>query len=167
MSLAVQQITKDFGGIRALDEVTFEIPEGLITGVIGPNGSGKTTLFNILTGFLSPNAGRIICKGRRIDGLEPHQIVELGIIRTFQITRIFPKLSLLENLLVPTRTNSMSNLLKRPKTPEKLAKAKRLLETIGLEDYMDDPASILSYGQSKLLELTLSFMIDADIVLLD
>lgn len=167
MSLAVQQITKNFGGICALNQVTFDLPTGLITGVIGPNGSGKTTLFNILTGFLSPSGGHVFYKGRRIDGLKPHQIVELGIIRTFQITRIFPKLSLLENLMVPTRTNSLGHLLKRPKTPKKLDKATRLLETIGLEGYMNDPASILSYGQSKLLELTLSFMTDADIVLLD
>ena len=167
MSLEVQRLVKDFGGIRALDEVSFKTPRGLITGLIGPNGSGKTTLFNILTGFLSLDGGQIIYKGQRLTGLKPHQVVELGIIRTFQITRVFPKLSLLENLLVPTRNNLMSHLLRSPKTAQKLDKAKRLLETIGLEAYMHEPAAILSFGQSKLLELILSFMIEADIILLD
>ncbi len=167
MSLEVQRLVKDFGGIRALDEISFKTPSGLITGLIGPNGSGKTTLFNILTGFLSPDGGQIIYKGKRLTGLKPHQVVELGIIRTFQITRVFPKLSLLENLLVPTRNNLMSHLLRSPKTAQKLDKAKRLLETIGLETYMHEPAAILSFGQSKLLELILSFMIEADIILLD
>jgi neutral amino acid transport system ATP-binding protein len=167
MSLEVQRLVKDFGGIRALDEISFKTPRGLITGLIGPNGSGKTTLFNILTGFLSLDGGQIIYKGKRLTGLKPHQVVELGIIRTFQITRVFPKLSLLENLLVPTRNNLMSHLLRRPKTAQKLDKAKRLLETIGLETFMHEPAAILSFGQSKLLELILSFMIEADIILLD
>ncbi|MGD2126426.1 MAG: ABC transporter ATP-binding protein [Desulfobacteraceae bacterium] len=167
MSFEFRELLKDFGGIRALDGVSFETPHGAITGLIGPNGSGKTTLFNVLTGFLPLDRGQIFYKGRRIDGLKPHQVVELGIIRTFQITRVFPRLTLLENLLVPTRTNIMGHLLKTPKTAQRSDKAKRLLGTIGLESYMHEPAASLSYGQSKLLELILSFMIEADIVLLD
>jgi ABC-type branched-subunit amino acid transport system ATPase component len=167
MSLEIRGAVKNFGGIRALDQVSCKIPPGSITGLIGPNGSGKTTLFNVLTGFLSLDGGQIFYKNQRIDGLKPHQVVELGIIRTFQITRVFPKLTLLENLLVPTQTNMLPSLLKSPKSAKRLQKAQRLLETIGLDAYMHEPASILSYGQSKLLELTLSFMIDADTVLLD
>jgi ABC-type branched-subunit amino acid transport system ATPase component len=167
MSFEFREVIKDFGGIRALDDVSFKTPPGAITGLIGPNGSGKTTLFNVLTGFLTVDGGQILYNNRRIDGLKPHQVVELGIIRTFQITRVFPNLTLLENLLVPTRTNRMGDLLRSPKTTAKCDKAGRLLETIGLDDYIHEPASILSYGQSKLLELTLSFMIDADTVLLD
>lgn len=167
MSLEIRKVTKNFGGIRALDQVSCKMPPGSITGLIGPNGSGKTTLFNVLTGFLPLDGGQIFYKNRRIDGLKPHQVVELGIIRTFQITRIFPKLTLLENLLVPTQTNVMRSLLKSPKSAERLHKAQRLLKAIGLDAYLHEPASILSYGQSKLLELTLSFMIDADTVLLD
>jgi ABC-type branched-subunit amino acid transport system ATPase component len=167
MSFEFREVIKDFGGIRALDKVSFKTPSGAITGLIGPNGSGKTTLFNVLTGFLPMDGGQIFYKNDRIDGLKPHEVVELGIIRTFQVTRVFPKLTLLENLLVPTRTNLMSDLLRRPKTSAKLEKAQQLLEIIGLDAYMYEPASVLSFGQGKLLELTLSFMIDADIILLD
>ncbi|MGD2269651.1 MAG: ABC transporter ATP-binding protein [Desulfobacterales bacterium] len=167
MSFEFRKVVKNFGGIRALDEVSFRMSQGTITGLIGPNGSGKTTLFNILTGFLAPDGGQILYKGQSIDGLKPHQVVELGIIRTFQITRVFPRLTLLENLLVPTRTNQLGDLLRSPKTRTKMDKAKRLLETIGLETYLHEPAATLSFGQSKLLELVLSFMIDCDTVLLD
>jgi neutral amino acid transport system ATP-binding protein len=167
MSLEFRGLTKDFGGIRALNSVNFETPKGAITGLIGPNGSGKTTLFNVLTGFLPLDSGQILYKGQRIDGLRPYQVVELGIIRTFQTTRIFPRLTLLENLLVPTRTNRLESLLRSPGTREGQAKAESLLESIGLEAYIYEPAAVLSYGQSKLLEMALSFMIEADVVLLD
>ena len=167
MSLEFRGLTKNFGGIRALNCVNFETPKGSITGLIGPNGSGKTTLFNVLTGFLPLDSGQILYKGQRIDGFKPYQVVELGIIRTFQTTRIFPRLTLLENLLVPTRTNRLDSLLRSPGTSEGLAKAERLLASIGLEAYIYEPAAALSYGQSKLLEMALSFMIKADVVLLD
>lgn len=167
MSLHVKGVVKDFGGIRAVDSVSFQIPKGAIAGLIGPNGSGKTTLFNLVTGFLPIDQGEIWYKGRRIDGLKPHQVVELGIIRTFQITRIFPKLTVLENMLVPTRDNSLSYLVSSPKKDGRPDKALRLLKSIGLATYMDDPAASLSYGQGKLLELALSFMVEAEIVLLD
>ena len=167
MSFEIRKVIKDFGGIRALNQVSFKTPARAITGLIGPNGSGKTTLFNILTGFLPLDGGQIFYNRQRIDGLKPHQVVERGIIRTFQITRVFPKLTLLENLLVPTHTNQLRHLLQSPKTLKNLDKAQRLLETIGLDAYRHEPASSLSFGQSKLLELILSFMIDADTVLLD
>jgi len=167
MSLEVKGVVKDFGGIRAVDSVSFQTAKGAITGLIGPNGSGKTTLFNLVTGFLPIDEGEIWHKGRRIDGLTLHQVVELGIIRTFQITRIFPKLTVLENMLVPTRDNSLWHLVSNPKKGGRPEKALRLLESIGLATYMDDPAASLSYGQSKLLELALSFMVEAEIVLLD
>jgi len=167
MSLEAKGIVKDFGGIRAVGGVSFQIPKGAITGLIGPNGSGKTTLFNLATGFLPLDEGEIWYKGRRIDGFKPHKVVELGIIRTFQITRIFPKLTVLENMLVPTRDNSLSHLVRSPKKDGRPEKALRLLESIGLATYMDDPAASLSYGQSKLLELALSFMVEAQMVLLD
>jgi len=167
MSFEIRKVIKDFGGIRALNQVSFKTPPRAITGLIGPNGSGKTTLFNILTGFLPLDGGQIFYNGQRIDGLKPHQVVERGIIRTFQITRIFLKLTLLENLLVPTHTNQLRRLLQSPKTLKNLDKAQRLLETIGLDAYRHEPASSLSFGQSKLLEMILSFMIDAHMVLLD
>jgi ABC-type branched-subunit amino acid transport system ATPase component len=167
MSLEAKGVVKDFGGIRAVGGVSFQIPNGAITGLIGPNGSGKTTLFNLATGFLPIDEGEIWYKGRRIDGFKPHQVVELGIIRTFQITRIFPKLTVLENMLVPTRDNRLSYLVRSPRKDGRPEKARRLLESIGLATYMDDPAASLSYGQSKLLELALSFMVEAQMVLLD
>lgn len=167
MSLEAKGVVKDFGGIRAVAGVSFKVPEAAITGLIGPNGSGKTTFFNLVTGFLPIDGGEIWYRGRRIDGFKPHQVVELGIIRTFQITRIFPKLTVLENMLVPTRDNSLLHLVRSPKKDDRPEKALRLLESIGLATYMDDPAASLSYGQSKLLELALSFMVEAEMVLLD
>lgn len=167
MSLEISGLYKDFGGIRALDGASFKTPPGAVTGLIGPNGSGKTTLFNVLTGFLPMNHGRIFYKGRRIDGLRPHQVVEQGIVRTFQMTRIFPRLTLMQNLLVPTRTNGLGSLLKANRSDRRMDKAVHLLETIGLRDYSHAPASALSYGQSKLLEMAMSFMIEAQIILLD
>ena len=167
MTLEARKVVKDFGGIRAVDSVSLQIPAGSITGLIGPNGSGKTTLFNLLTGFLPIDEGEIWYKGRRIDGLKPYQVVELGIIRTFQITRIFPKLTVLENMLIPTRENGLSHLVSSPRKDGRPKKAIQLLESIGLAAYRDEPAASLSYGQSKLLELALSFMVEAEIVLLD
>jgi len=167
MSLEISGLYKDFGGIRALDGASFKTPPGAITGLIGPNGSGKTTLFNVLTGFVPMDDGRIFYKGKRIDGLQPHQVVEQGIVRTFQMTRIFPRLTLMQNLLVPTRTNGLGHLLTGTRSDRRKDRADRLLETIGLRDYAYAPASALSYGQSKLLELAMSFMIDAQIILLD
>ena len=167
MSLLVKNAVKDFGGIRAVNYINFEIPKNSITGLIGPNGSGKTTLFNLLTGFLPLDKGEIWYKEQQIDGLKPHRIVERGIIRTFQITRIFPQLTVLENMLVPTRNNKLFHLLKDPKKREHLDKAHRLLESVGLAVYMNDPAISLSYGQSKLLEIALSFMVESEIILLD
>ncbi|RMF87650.1 MAG: ATP-binding cassette domain-containing protein, partial [Nitrospinota bacterium] len=102
MSISIQNVTKYFGGICAVDGVSFQMPPGSITGLIGPNGSGKTTLFNLITGFYPPDAGSIWYAGHRLNGLKPHQIVEQGVIRTFQITRIFPQMTVLENMLVPT-----------------------------------------------------------------
>jgi len=167
MSLEISSLYKDFGGIRALDGASFKTPPGAITGLIGPNGSGKTTLFNVLTGFLPMDDGRIFYKGKRIDGLRPHQVVEQGIVRTFQMTRIFPRLTLMQNLLVPTRTNSLGHLWRDTRSDRRIDKAYRLLDTIGLRDYSHAPASALSYGQSKLLEMAMSFMIDAQVILLD
>ncbi len=167
MSFEIRGVVKHFGGIRALDGVNLKTPRGAITGLIGPNGSGKTTLFNLLTGFLPLDGGQILYQNRRIDGLKPHQIVERGIIRTFQITRVFPKLTLLENMLVPTRLNRLAHLLASPRDEARVKKALRLLDSIGLRAYADQPAACLSYGQSKLLELALSFMIEAEVILLD
>ena len=167
MSLEAKEIVKDFGGIRAVGGVSFHIPKGTITGLIGPNGSGKTTLFNLITGFLPIDEGEIWYRGSRIDGFKPHQIVELGIIRTFQNTRIFPRLTVLENMLVPSRSNRISHLVRSPQKDGRTEKALRLLESIGLASYAYDPAASLSYGQGKLLELVLSFMVEAEMILLD
>jgi neutral amino acid transport system ATP-binding protein len=167
VSFQLKGVGKSFGGIRAVHNVSFETPKGSISGLIGPNGSGKTTLFNLLTGFLPLDEGEIWYKGRRIDRLKPHKLVELGLVRTFQETRIFPQLTLLENMLVPTRCNRLLHLFTRSGKVERREKAIRLLESVGLSAYADDPAASLSYGQSKLLELVLSFMVEADVVLLD
>jgi ABC-type branched-subunit amino acid transport system ATPase component len=167
MGFQLQGVGKSFGGIRALDDVSFETPPGVITGLIGPNGSGKTTLFNLLTGFIPADQGEISYRGRRVQGLKPHQVVETGIIRTFQDTWVFPNITVMENMLVPSRNNRLGHLFRSPKRKNRTQKALDLLESVGLATYKDDPAGSLSYGQSKLLELALSFMLDADIILLD
>ncbi len=167
MSFRLAEVEKSFGGVKALDGVTGEFPSGTIVGLIGPNGSGKTTLFNLITGFLPADGGGIWFRDRRLDNLEPHRIVELGIIRTFQTTRVFPRLTLLENLLVPTRRNTLRHIFSSPREKRHVEKAEWLLESIGLYAYRDEPAACLSYGQSKLLELALSFAADAETVLLD
>src|SRR5262249_46191373 len=101
--LEIRDLHKRFGGIEALADCSFSIAEREIVGLIGPNGSGKTTLFNVLVGYMAPDAGRVILRGEDIVGLRPYQVARKGMARTFQITRIFPKMTVLENLLLPAR----------------------------------------------------------------
>ncbi len=100
MMLRVEGLTKDFGGLRAVDQVSFEVPNGIICGLIGPNGSGKTTLFNLVTGFLQITAGQVYFKDRPIGGLPAYQIADVGITRTFQLVRVFQRMTVMENMLL-------------------------------------------------------------------
>lgn len=173
--LEVRSLEKSFGGLRAVDSCSLEVNKGSITGLIGPNGAGKTTLFNLVTGFLRPDGGEILFKGERIDGLPPHQVFRRKICRTFQITREFGHMTVLENLmLVPEnqRGEQIINTWFRPglvKRQEREIRDKALavLEFVELIDQKDEYAGILSGGQKKLLELAKTMMADPALILLD
>ena len=153
----VDRVVKRFGGVTAVNHVSLSLEAGRIYGLIGPNGSGKTTLFNCITGVERCDAGQIRFKGKRIDRLKSHQVFHEGIGRTFQIIRVFPELTALENLLVVT-TNDY---------PAALARANELLRFVKLEALAGEYAGNLSYGQQKLVEFVRVLMTDPELVLLD
>jgi branched-chain amino acid transport system ATP-binding protein len=164
-----------FGGLKAVDRCTLAVEKGTITGLIGPNGAGKTTMFNILAGFLRPDAGRIELDGEDVTGLPPHLLVRRGLVRTFQIPHEFSRLTVLENLMVAPSGQSGERLLGAWFAPGRTAaqerairrRAQATLELLNLAHLRDCPAGILSGGQKKLLELGRAMMADARIVLLD
>jgi ABC-type branched-subunit amino acid transport system ATPase component len=153
--LQLQDVTKSFGSLVAVNKCSFTLEGNRITGLIGPNGAGKTTLFNLIAGFFPTDEGQIIFKGRGIHNLRPYQIAERGIGRTFQITRVFSKMTLMENLIVAARVENRDE------------RALELLELAGLADLRGEYASDLSYGQQKLLALIRVLMFDPDLILLD
>jgi neutral amino acid transport system ATP-binding protein len=155
--LAVQDVRKSFGGVTAVNGVSFVLEAGRIYGLIGPNGSGKTTLFNCITGLERGDAGRVLFKGERIDHLKPYQIANRGIGRTFQVIRVFPELTALENLLVVTR-GARADAERR---------GRELLEFVKLEGLANEYAGNLSYGQQKLVEFVRVLMTDPALILLD
>lgn len=166
--LEVKDVSKHFGGITAIDHCSFEISENEgIVGLMGPNGAGKTTLFNVITGFLRPDGGSIIYKGKRIDNLQPFQIVKNGLVRSFQITRNLPDLTVLENMCIQSRDHNLSSLLKPAITGDEERRAKELLEFVDLTHLIDEKSKNLSFGQQKLLEFTSALMLNPDTVLLD
>ncbi len=150
--LELLEVSKRFGGLQAVNRCSFAVEERTITGLIGPNGAGKTTLFNLISGVLRPDRGRILFQGEEIQGLKPHQIARRGLGRTFQLSRIFPKLTLWENLMVVT---------------EDAPRARALLELAGLWPLRDHYAYELSFGQQKLLDLVRVMMLEPRLVLLD
>ena len=155
--LEVEGLHKHFGGVAAVDGVSLSLTAGRIYGLIGPNGSGKTTLFNCITGVERRDAGRVFLNGERIDGLRPWRIALRGIGRTFQIIRVFPELTALENLLVVTRGH----------LEEARSRAVELLRFVRLDRLQDEYAGNLSYGQQKLVEFARMLMRDPTLVLLD
>ncbi len=159
IALDVQNLHKHFGGIKAVDGCHLQIPKGKISGLIGPNGSGKTTTFNLLTGVISPDSGKVIYQGEDIAGLKPYQIFGKGITRTFQITRIYREMTVFENLLSVT-------YLKMP-MGEVRERAEELMEFVTLTKLRDEYGGYLSYGQQKLLEFARALMTDPDLILLD
>ena len=155
--LEVSDVTKRFGGVTAVNRCSLSLTPGKIYGLIGPNGSGKTTLFNCITGLERRDQGEVRFKGERIDGLKPYQVARRGIGRTFQIIRIFPELTALENLLVVTQG------------PFEAARrrAEELLRFVTLDRLRNEYAGNLSYGQQKLLEFIRVLMTDPELILLD
>jgi branched-chain amino acid transport system ATP-binding protein len=173
--LDVQDISKSFGGLRAVDHCSFNVRRGTITGLIGPNGAGKTTVFNSITGFIPPDSGRITFLGQDITGQRPDQIFARGLCRTFQIPREHGTMSVLENLmLVPANQvgeNIWNALFRRGQVrrqeDEIRAKALEVLEYLQLTHVQDEYAANLSGGQKKLLEMGRMLMADPQLILLD
>jgi len=165
--LSVQNISKAFGGIKAVDDCSLNVQQGLITGLIGPNGSGKTTLFNIITGFYPADSGSIHLDSRPIHNLLPSQICHRGIGRTFQITRLFWKMTVLENMIVPVRHTGWRTLFSQGVKKHEEERAMELLELVGMTKFRDEEARKLSFGQQKLVELAAILMSDPELILLD
>ncbi len=173
--LKVENVHKSFGGILALNGVTFSVEPNSITGLIGPNGSGKSTLFNVISGFYSKDRGEIYFKGKKIEGIEPYRIAMLGVGRTFQISEVPEKMTVLENLLLAPKSqigegifNVFLHPLKIKRENEKLLKdAYEILELVQLYDLRNEYAGNLSGGQKKLLSLGRILMSDPILLLLD
>lgn len=158
--LEVRGLSKRFGGLQAVADLTFAMEEGEVLGLIGPNGAGKTTAFNLISGFLVPDSGEIGFKGRSLLGLRPHQICHLGLTRTFQLVRPFPHLSVLENVRVGAFARTAS-------AREAEAKARQVLHEVGLEAKSGIPAAELTLAERKRLELARALATDPTLLLLD
>jgi len=173
--LEVEEVTKAFGGLKAVENLSLAFPRGKITSLIGPNGAGKTTLFNLISGFLKPDTGEIRYRGRRIDGLSPGVIARLEIGRLFQDVRVFSRMTVLDNLLVAKKEhpgeNPLNVLFARRKVFEAergaLAEAEKWLEFVGLARSKEQLAETLSYGQQKLLAIARLLAGGFDLLLLD
>jgi ABC-type branched-subunit amino acid transport system ATPase component len=166
--LRTEEVSKAYGGVQALSGASIEVREGGITGLIGPNGSGKTTLFNVITGYARADAGHVYLDGKAITNLTPSRVFGLGIGRTFQLTRIFPSMTVLENMLIAAQhTHRSRNPLAIAGGPGARRHAMDLLEFTGIERHASALAGTLSYGQRKLLELAYILVADPQLVLLD
>jgi ABC-type branched-subunit amino acid transport system ATPase component len=165
--LEVESLSKRFGGVTAVDGCSLSLQLGSITGLIGPNGSGKTTVFNLITGFIAKDNGDVRFNGRSIAGLDPNRIYGLGIGRTFQLARIFPRLTALENMLVPVRRSGVRALFSRGQWHEEKTRAMDMLAAMDIGHVAGLLGGSLSYGQRKLLELAAVMMARPQLVLLD
>jgi branched-chain amino acid transport system ATP-binding protein len=167
--LQVSNLRKSFGGITAVDDVSFEVREGEILGIIGPNGSGKSTLFNCVLGQLFPTAGEVRVAGKRTTGMRPCDLNRLGVSRTFQLLHVFPQLTVRDNLILAGQEHQgtmYSRLFGRADAGLGDA-ADRMIAFFNLSHHSAEPASALSYGQQKLLDVAMAFMAGPRLVLLD
>ena len=168
-------LSKSFGGIKAVNKASIAVNRGSITGLIGPNGAGKTTVFNLLSNFIKPDQGKIIFDNQPIHHLPPHKIATKGFIRTFQVARVLSRLSVLENMLLATPHQTGENFFKvwfqqkKLRAEERINKAKamEILESVGLAEKAYDYAGALSGGQRKLLEMARTLMTNPKLILLD
>ena len=173
--LECRGLTKVFGGLLALDALDLAVEAGEIVGLIGPNGSGKSTCFNLVSGILRPSRGQVLVDGRDVGRLAPWAIARLGVARTFQLLRVFPRLSVLDNVLLGHHLNLDAGLLAsaagtrraRDEEAEARAESRRLLELVGLQAVADRPAEHLSIGQRRLLELARGLAARPRLFLLD
>ncbi|MFE6508524.1 ABC transporter ATP-binding protein [Nocardioides sp. NPDC057767] len=166
-NLAIENLTKSFGGVRAVDEATVSFHEGKINALIGPNGSGKTTFFNCVTGMIRPDAGTVTYRGRDVTGHAPHRIARAGLGRSFQLCRVFPRMTVLDNVLAGVRSTGVVHRLRGAHNPDDIARARELLARVGIEHLERSEARDISYGQQKLLELAGVLMAEPDTIMLD
>lgn len=173
--LSANNLSKSFGGLKAVNDVSLEVQSGSITGLIGPNGAGKTTLFNLLSNFLQPDQGRVVFNGHPIEHLPPHLTAAKGLVRTFQVARVLSRMSVLENMIFAAQRQKGENFwtsLFNPKMvlreEEKLKrKSLEILDSVGLAAKANDYAGALSGGQRKLLEIARVLMTEPKLILLD
>jgi branched-chain amino acid transport system ATP-binding protein/neutral amino acid transport system ATP-binding protein len=172
--LEVRGLTRSFYGVRALDGLDLRVEAGTITGLIGPNGAGKTTLFNCVSGLVPPDHGTVVFDGQEITAWPPDRVTRRGLVRTFQIARGFPRLSVLENLVLygsaqpgETLWRAVTSVGVRGRERQLIARAFAVAERLSLLRVINDPASDLSGGQKKLLELGRALMTDPKLILLD
>ncbi len=173
--LSVKNISKNFDGVTALDNCSFDVKEGEILGLIGPNGSGKTTMFNAITNIHPPDNGKIVYKGEDVTDWKTHQIAGIGIGRTFQLIRLFPKLTVMDNMLIAQKyvhgEKFWPQLLKKKHVEDEEKSMKKrameLLHLVNLQDKENDLAENLSYGQQKLLEIIRALAMEPQLLLLD
>jgi ABC-type branched-subunit amino acid transport system ATPase component len=167
--LEAKDVSRSFGGVKALAGCSLSVEKGSITGLIGPNGSGKTTMFNVMTGYVKPDKGTVFFDGNDVTNARPNKIFALGVGRTFQLTRIFGRISVLENMLVATQRDEswLRGLTRSKSSPSELDAAMEWLDFVGLSRLASMQADSLSYGQRKLLELAYVLVADPDVILLD
>jgi branched-chain amino acid transport system ATP-binding protein len=173
--LEVSGITQIFGGVTALDSVSFSMTKGDITGVIGPNGAGKTTLFNIITGIYRQSAGSVLLEGKNVTGLPPEKLARLAMVRTFQNIELFGGMTVLENIMVGMHTRSSAGLIACAfKMPWSVTEERRIrngamkwLEFAGIIDLADHPAGSLPFGKGRLLEIARALAVEPRIILMD
>ena len=175
-ALEVRGLTKHFGGVVAVDGCSFEAPQGQVTGLIGPNGAGKSTAIDLISGFKLPDSGTVLFKGRALEGLPPHVISRLGLIRTFQTPREWPGLTVLENVVMarwdPGREGFFGGILRmgreqRVKSADELTRARDILSEFGLSTLRNERAGNLSGGQKRLVEFARIRMAEPQLVILD
>jgi branched-chain amino acid transport system ATP-binding protein len=167
--LSVRNIGKSFGGIRAVDGVSFEVGKGEILGLIGPNGSGKSTLFNCILGQLTPDAGEVAVNGKNVSGMRASDLNKLGVGRTFQQLSVFPKMSVLDNIILAGQEHhgTMLSRLLGPSDAGLTVEAEKMISFFRLNHLKDALAGSLSYGQQKLVDAAMAFMAGPSLVLLD
>lgn len=175
MLLSIRGLSKSFGGVHAVDDVSFDVPRGAIKAMIGPNGAGKTTLFNLVSGFLRPERGSIRFDGEELLGLPPHRIAARGMTRTFQQIRLFPKMSVLETVMVGCHLRSrgefLAGMMSLPFTRKEERRVREesleILDLLGISSLADEEATSLPYGRQRIVELGRALACRPRILLLD
>jgi branched-chain amino acid transport system ATP-binding protein len=168
--LKIDNLIKSFNGNTVISDISLSIEQGELSAIIGPNGAGKTTFFNLITGYHLPNSGKIYFEGKSIGGMQPFDIVRLGIARAFQITNIFPKLSVLENIVATVITHRKGNLnLVTPTVKLKSVydRAYQILEDVGLADWAHRQSGTLAHGNQKILDIAVALAMEPKLLLLD